>query len=128
MSIPVKKTVQKKFRENGKAYGMTEDKMFLHQFVRDLGPIGDMHQTLRLQELSTLDAVHIISALLSNVPPALSGARLEALPKTADGLRDSIAVNEMEREAMVKNFWRAFDAVVCKEPKPLREGITEAVE
>merc|ERR1711920_176870 len=34
----------------------------------------------------------------------------------------------MEREAMVNNFWRAFDAVVCKEPKPLREGITEAVD
>mmetsp|Transcript_8812 Transcript_8812/g.16812 ORF Transcript_8812/g.16812 Transcript_8812/m.16812 type:complete len:672 (-) Transcript_8812:97-2112(-) len=128
MQLPVRKTLDKKFRSHGKAYGLTESKMFLQQFIRELGPLGEQYPALFLNELSSLDAVHIISALLSLVPPELSGAQLDSLPQTEDGRRDTDAVHEMERQAMVSNFWRAFDAVLCKEPAQLRDGIVEAVE
>lgn len=128
MQIPVRKTLHKKFRTYGKAYGLIESKMFLQQFVRDLGPLGEMYPALFLNELSCSDAVHIISALLSLVPAELSSAQMDSLPQTADGRRDTAAINEMERQAMISNFWRAFDAVLCKEPQPLRDGIVEAVE
>mmetsp|Transcript_114937 Transcript_114937/g.245405 ORF Transcript_114937/g.245405 Transcript_114937/m.245405 type:complete len:689 (-) Transcript_114937:74-2140(-) len=128
MQIDVRKAIQKKFRDHGKGYGLTEKNMFLQQFVRDLGPLGDKNPALFLQQLSSMDAVHIVGALLSSVPPALSGARIEQLPQTADGRRDTAAISEMESHAMVENFWRAFDAVLCKEPKALLEGIGEAQE
>jgi len=127
MQIPVRKTIQKKFREHGKQYGLSEGKMFMQQFVRDLGSF-DISQALLLHELSCLDAVHIVTAMLSQVPGALSGSRLDQLPRTVEGLRDTAAVNEMERAAMVGNFWRAYDAADCKEPQPLKDGLAEAVE
>jgi len=128
MQLPVRKTLDKKFRSYGKAYGLTESKMFLQQFVRELGPLGEQYPALFLNELSSLDAVHIISSLLSMVPSELTGAHLEGLPQTEDGRRDAGAIHELERQAMVSNFWRAFDAVLCKEPAQLRDGIHEAVE
>jgi len=128
MQLPVKKGLCKKFREHGKAYGLTESRMFLQQFVRDLGPLGDTSPALLLHELSCSDAVDVAMSLLGCVPGALSSSNVEQLPQTADGRRDVAAVSEMEREAMVTNFWRASDAVLCKEPAPLREGIAEALE
>jgi len=122
----VKKTLHRKFSENGKGYGLT-DKMFLQQFVRDLGPLGEGFAALNLNEISAVDAVHIVTALLGTIPPSLGNAQVEQLPKTDDGRRDAEAVHEKERQAMVENFWRASDAVLCREPNIIREGIVEAV-
>lgn len=128
MQFPIKKSMQQKFKDHGKAYGLTE-KMFLQQFVRDLGgQPGDAGQSLFLQEVSCLDAAHIVTALLSGVPAALGSAQMAALPQTADGRRDTVAISELERDSLVDNFWRAYEAVLCKEPTPLVEGIAEAVE
>lgn len=126
MPLPVKKTLHRKFSENGKGYGLT-DKMFLQQFVRDLGPLGEGFAALNLNEISAVDAVHIVTALLGTIPPSLGNAQVEQLPKTDDGRRDAEAVHEKERQAMVENFWRASDAVLCREPNIIREGIVEAV-
>lgn len=128
MQLPIKKGLRKKFREHGKLYGLTESRMFLQQFVRDLGPLGDSSPALLLHELSCSDAVDVTMSLLSAVPGALNASNIEQLPQTADGRRDVAAVSEMEREALVANFWRASDAVLCKEPAPLKEGLAEALE
>uniref|UniRef100_A0A7S1S361 Cell division control protein 45 n=1 Tax=Alexandrium catenella TaxID=2925 RepID=A0A7S1S361_ALECA len=128
MQMKNQKSIASKFRTYGKAYGLSENKMFLEQCVRDLGPLGEMYRALYLNEISCSDAVHVVSALLSVVPPELSGANQESLPQDAGGRRDRAAINEMERQAMVANFWRAFDTVLCKEPTTLRDGIQEAVE
>jgi len=126
MPLPVKKNLHRKFGENGKAYGLT-DKMFLQQFVRDLGPSGESCAALNLNEVSAVDAVHIVTALLSYVPPSLGGAQIEHLPKTEDGRRDAGKVHELERQAMVDNFWRASEAVLCQKASVVREGIMEAI-
>lgn len=125
--LPVRKALHDKFTSKGRGYGLTADRMFLHQFVRELG-LQEEGNALFLHDLSCLDAVHIVTALLSAVPPSLSGSRLEHLPQTEEGNLDSTAVNELERQAMVSNFWRAFDAVGCREPGPLHQGISEAME
>jgi len=128
MPLPIRKSIQKKFSEYGKGYGLSKDKMFLQQFVRDLGPLGDSKHALWSQEISCSDAVHILIAILSYVPPSLSGARVAFLPQTEGGRRDTAAINELERQAMKDNFWRAFDTVLCKDPGPLRDGIAEAMD
>jgi hypothetical protein len=127
MQMPTRKTLAQKFKKHGAAYGLTENTMFLKQFVRNLGLLEEGN-ALFLHQLSSVDAAHVVNALLSFVPASLSGAHLESLPQTVDGKVDNYQVNEMERQAMVTNFWRAFDAVLCKEPEPLFQGIMEAVE
>lgn len=127
MQLTLRKNLMKRFTEYGKSYGLT-DKMFLAQFVRDLGPMGEQNASLHLSEVSTTDAVHIVTALLSSVPPSLSGAFLDSLPQTADGRRDASAVHEMERQEMVDNFWSAYESVLCQEPNVLRRGIAQAVD
>jgi len=128
MKIPVRKKIQKKFREHGKEHGMIEGKMFLDQFVREHGLFDDEHRALFLNELSCSDAVHIVLAHLSCVPAVLSGASMDKLPVNEDGLRDLLAIKEMERKAMEDNFWRASDAISNKEPGCLKEGLGLAVE
>lgn len=127
MQLPIRKNLHKKYRDVGRAFGLT-DKMFLEQFIRDLGPIGETSQAMLTHELSCADAVQVVTSLLSAIPQALSSTRLEHLPHTSDGRRDAVAIGEMERQAMVDNFWRAFDAVLCTEPSSLLEGIKEAAE
>lgn len=126
MPLPVKKKLAQKFTEHGRGYGLN-DKMFLQQFVRDLGALGEGYQALNLSEISAVDAVHIVTALLSSIPPSLGNAQTEQLPKTEDGRRDAAAVHKMEREAMVENFHRASEAVLLRDPTILRDGILEAV-
>jgi len=126
MPLPVKKKLAQKFTEHGKGYGLN-DKMFLQQFVRDLGALGEGYQALNLSEISAIDAVHIVTSLLGSIPPSLGNAQTEQLPKTDDGRRDQKAVHEMERQAMVDNFWRASEAVLLREPTVIRDGIMEAV-
>jgi thiol-disulfide isomerase/thioredoxin len=127
MALPIRKQLPKKFKEHGRTCGLTENRMFLQQFVRETGLL-EVKNALFLHDLSCIDASQVITALLSSVPASLSGARLESLPQTADGSTDYDAVNERERQVNVENFWRAFDCVLCKEPAPLLEGIAEAVE
>lgn len=126
MELPVKKHLHRKFTEHGKSYGLN-DKMFLQQFVRDLGPLGGGFAALNLSEISSADAVHIITALLGSIPASLGNAQVEQLPRTGDGRRDASRIHEMEREAMVSNFWRASEAALCRDPGVIREGILEAV-
>jgi len=128
MPMPIRKTIQKKFSEHGKAYGLSKEKMFLQQFVRDLGPLGDAKQALWLQEISSSDAAHILFGVLGTVPASLSGTRVDLLPQVEGGRRDTAAISEIEREAMKENFWRAFDTILCKDPAALETGIKEAVE
>eukprot|EP00927_Polykrikos_kofoidii_P050457 TRINITY_DN44373_c0_g1_i1.p1 TRINITY_DN44373_c0_g1~~TRINITY_DN44373_c0_g1_i1.p1 ORF type:complete len:656 (-),score=128.70 TRINITY_DN44373_c0_g1_i1:32-1999(-) len=125
MMLPIRKALHDKFRDKGRIYGLTVERMFLSQFVRELG-LQEEGNALYLHDLSCLDAVHIVISLLSAVPASLSGARLEHLPQTDEGNLDTAAVNELERQAMVTNFWRAFDAVGCREPGLLWQGISEA--
>lgn len=127
MTLRTRKNLLNSFRDHGRTFGLTE-KMFLEQFVRDLGPISETTSTLLEQELSCIDAVHILTALLSSVPQSLSSARADSLPKTADGRRDTAAIFEVERQAMGANFWRAWDAVLATDAAPVREGIIEGVE
>jgi hypothetical protein len=126
MPLPIRKTMLQKFSENGKAYGLS-DKMFLQQFVRELAPLGEGFAALNLNEISTVDAAHIVTSLLSAIPGRLGAAQVDNLPKAADGRRDAEQVHELERQAMVENFWRANEAVLCKEPHLIRQGIVEAV-
>mmetsp|Transcript_114196 Transcript_114196/g.333872 ORF Transcript_114196/g.333872 Transcript_114196/m.333872 type:complete len:653 (-) Transcript_114196:113-2071(-) len=128
MQMKNQKSIQSKFRTFGKAYGLSEGKMFLEQFVRDLGPLGEMYRALYLNEVSCLDAAHVVLAMLGSVPGSLSGSKADGLPQDSAGQKNTAAINELERQAMVTNFWRAFDAVLCKEPQTLRDGIAEAVE
>jgi len=128
MPWPIRKTIQKKFSEFGKAYGLSKDNMFLQQFVRDLGALGDSMHSLWLKEMSCSDAAHILVAQLAGVPPHLSGDRTDLLPQAEGGRRDTAAIYRMEREAMRENFYRAFDTIMCKDPGALREGIQDAVD
>lgn len=125
MDLRVRKTLDAKFRDHGKSYGLSNDKMFLDQFLCDLGPRGEMNTALHLNELSSSDAANIAVALLCGV--AFPVVRTDQLPQTADGHRNIEAVEEIERQVMVDNFWRAYDVVVGQEPAPLKEGIAEAV-
>lgn len=128
MPLPIKKTLHKKFSENGRGYGLSRDKMFLQQFIRDLGLLGEGFAALGLNEVSTVDAAHVVTSLLSSIPAHLGNAQVEQLPKGADGQRDPEQVHEKERQAMVDNFWRASAAVLCREPTLIRDGIIEAVK
>eukprot|EP00929_Paragymnodinium_shiwhaense_P002860 TRINITY_DN103173_c0_g1_i1.p1 TRINITY_DN103173_c0_g1~~TRINITY_DN103173_c0_g1_i1.p1 ORF type:complete len:672 (+),score=189.61 TRINITY_DN103173_c0_g1_i1:233-2248(+) len=127
MQTPVRRQLHDKFRNYGSEFGLDNRDMFLQQFVREHGAREDRNG-LHLHEVSAVDCSTIMNAVLSFVPAALSGGRLESLPQTADGRIDSIAVNEMERKAAVDNFWRAYGCVLCREPRPLREGTEEAIE
>lgn len=126
MEAPNRKNIRNAFTEHGKGYGLTETRMFLQQFMQDLGAAGE--STIIHQEISCADVVHIISAMLCGMPPGLSSARPDKLPKTADGQLDMVEVHRREKEAMVNNFYQAYDAVLCEDAAALREGISEAVE
>lgn len=128
MPYPIRKNLQSRLSDHGKGYGLSRDKMFLQQFVRDLGPLGDSKHALWDQEISCSDAAQILISLLSYVPASLSSARAAYLPQIEGGRRDTAAVDEMERQAMKENFYRAFDMILCKDPAPLREGMAEAME
>lgn len=128
MPLTVRKTIQKKFSEHGKAYGLSKEKMFLQQFVRNLGPLGDTDHALWLQEISTSDAAQILFGILSAVPKELSTTRLDQLPQGEGGRRDTVAIAKIEREATEENFWRAYDTVLCKDPASLKVGIEDALE
>jgi len=127
MQWPIRLSLPQKFKDYGKAHGLVEPQMFLQQFVRETGLLEDKN-ALFLHDLSSMDAAQIIIAVLSAVPASLSGARLDSLPQNPDGSADYDAVNELERQANIENFWRAFDVVLCKEHQSLAQGIAEAVE
>jgi hypothetical protein len=126
MSVPTRKELGKKFKLDGKAYGLKENRMFLQQFVRDIGkPFGEKSPALRLQDISCLDAALIVTAFLSKVPSA--GAR-EALPQRPDGQRDIEAIESLERASAMENFWMAYEGLSTTEWHRLYEGIERAVE
>eukprot|EP00931_Biecheleriopsis_adriatica_P088116 TRINITY_DN62495_c0_g1_i1.p1 TRINITY_DN62495_c0_g1~~TRINITY_DN62495_c0_g1_i1.p1 ORF type:complete len:655 (-),score=159.49 TRINITY_DN62495_c0_g1_i1:151-2115(-) len=126
VEAPIRKCIRGKFTEHGKAYGLVESRMFLQQFVQDLGATGEA--CIVNPEICSADVVHIMSAMLCCMSPALNSVRPERLPQTPDGHRDTVAINKLEKEAMMLNFYRAFDAVLCDDPTFLREGIAEAVD
>eukprot|EP00913_Durusdinium_trenchii_P005487 g5114.t1 len=99
MSAPVRTSLRSIFSEHGKAYGFTEARIFLDQFVQDLG-IVQLENFLQPQ-ISSSDVVHIL---------------------------DYSAINRLEKEAMWENFYRAYDTVTCDNAVHLRQGIKEAVD
>merc|ERR1719231_2116006 len=101
--------------------------MFSQQFLRDLEAAGEQFAALNLCEVSAVDAAQVVQALLSGIPPSLSNAQVDSLPKTDDGRRDASKVHEMEKDAMLANFWRASEAVLCRNTSLLRGGIVEGV-
>lgn len=127
MSMKVRKSLQQMFRDHGRSYGLSE-RMFIDQFVRDVGQSWEVGNAMMLHEISCVDAAHMVTAILSSVPPALDVSRIDSLPKLEDGRRDPVAVNNLEREELVENFWRASEAVLCKDPQTLRKGVLEAVD
>lgn len=126
--LKTKKSLHKLFREQGKSYGLLEQRMFMEEFMRELGNVGETSSALRTNEVSCTDAVQIINALLGANPPSLCSHEKEHLPKDADGRCDMVTINELEREALVGNFYKAFDAVLCTEPKLLEEGLAAAIQ
>mmetsp|Transcript_49738 Transcript_49738/g.118575 ORF Transcript_49738/g.118575 Transcript_49738/m.118575 type:complete len:660 (+) Transcript_49738:58-2037(+) len=127
MELGVRKNLVKKFRERGRQYGLGE-KMFLPQFIKDMGSLGETNTARNLSELSSADISSVVIALLSAIPPNLSGAHFEALPKVSSGARDADAVHEMERQALTANFWHAMDAVLGQDPGVLADSLSEAEE
>mmetsp|Transcript_24745 Transcript_24745/g.53809 ORF Transcript_24745/g.53809 Transcript_24745/m.53809 type:complete len:646 (-) Transcript_24745:74-2011(-) len=129
-TVPMKlrRSLHQKVSDLGKNYGLSKEKMFLHQFIRNLGPLGEKDQALLLHEFSTSDAAHVLLSVLSSVPPNLTGESLEHLPLVDGGRRDIKAVDALEQESMRQNFWRAYDTVLCKDPQALKQGIEEAVQ
>jgi hypothetical protein len=125
--MTIKKRLPQLFTQHGKAFGLSDDKMFVTQFVRDFGA-NEMYTALNLNEVSAVDAAHFVNGLLCRLPAHLGNAQVEQLPKAADGRRDAEAVHEEEREAMVASFDRAKMAVLCKDPSVLREGIAEGIK
>jgi cell division control protein 45 len=126
VSLPIQKRLHQLFREHGRSYGLQESSMFVEQFVR-VGRAQDEKNALFLHELSSIDAANVITTILASVPSALSGTRLDSLPQLPDGSVDREASAKIENEKMVENFWKAFDAVLCREPSLMREAVAEAV-
>lgn len=127
MSMKVRNKLQQMFRDHGNSYGLS-DRMFIQQFVRDVGQSWEVGNAMMLHEISCVDAAHMVTAILSSVPPDLDVARIDSLPQLADGRRDPVAVHELEKKELVENFWRASAAVLCKDPQTLRNGVLEAVD
>lgn len=119
MSAPVRTSLRSIFSEHGKAYGFTEARIFLDQFVQDLG-IVQLENFLQPQ-ISSSDVVHILVSALCSSSPAL-----EAIPLAEH--KDYSAINRLEKEAMWENFYRAYDTVTCDNAVHLRQGIKEAVD
>jgi len=126
MEAPIKYHIASKFTDHGKVYGLTQGRMFLQQFVQEVGALGE--GGLVSSKISSADVVHVITAMLCAMPTSLGSARPELLPQTTDGRRDIPAISRLEKEAMIKNFWMAYDAVLCDDPAALREGFENAVE
>lgn len=119
MSAPVRTSLRKLFAEHGKAYGFTENRIFLDQFVQDLNVV--QLENLNQLQVSSSDVVHIIISMLCGSSPALEAVSMAEQ-------KDHSAVNRLEKEAMWDNFYRAYDAVMCDNPSLLRQGIVEAVD
>lgn len=124
----IRRGLSQKFQRHGKGYGLTDNRMFIQQFVRDVGHLGEGTAALLLHDMSSCDAVHMLTGLLSIGHPSLSTTRVDLLPKTESGHRDIATINELERQWMVENFHRAWDAANCTEPQLIRDGIKEAVK
>lgn len=129
MRLPIQKRLREMFSTHGKEFGLMENKMLLHQFVRRLpdGPLG-RSENVHLHDLGCFDAVRIMHALLNEVPANLNLVNAKTLPQNAEGELDMQAIIDMEREAMTENFFRVFDAVLCKDPQTLHMGIERALE
>jgi len=125
MNLRIRQNLIGKFKKSGRNYGLVEEKMLLQQFVRKFGNPEDGN-SLFLHEISSADAAHIVSSILSAVPNSLSGSSLEHLPQNEDGILDNDAIVEMERQANEDNFYRAYDAVLCKDREVLKGGMAEA--
>jgi hypothetical protein len=123
--LPVRRKLHHLFREHAKFYGLAKGKIFVEQFVRETRA-QDENNALFLHELSCIDTANVIITLLASVPSSLRVHRLDHLPQSNDGCVDPVEIDRIERQAMVDNFWRAFDTVLCKEPAQLREGVAEA--
>jgi hypothetical protein len=126
VSLPIRHKLHEMFREHGKFYGLQQSKMFVEQFVREVRALEDKN-SLFLHELSCIDTANVIITLLAAVPASLSTARMDQLPQNSDGSVDPQAVDKIERQAMVENFYRALDTVACKDTAQLREGVADAV-
>jgi len=120
MEAPTRRAVRGDFTKHGKAYGLTEDRMFLDQFVQDIGV--QSHENLVSPQVSSLDAVHVLQALLCG-----SGNDQE-LVKRADGKPDFEAIEQNRREEQIHNFYRAYDAALCDRPGLFKEGVAQAVD
>mmetsp|Transcript_52818 Transcript_52818/g.98941 ORF Transcript_52818/g.98941 Transcript_52818/m.98941 type:complete len:634 (-) Transcript_52818:117-2018(-) len=120
MEPPTRKSLRRKFTQHGKAYGLTETRMFLDQFVQVLGVV--QREGLIQPDISSLDIVHVLLGLICNL-----GDLAEA-PAQSDGQRDPAVISRLAKQAMWKNFYQASDAVLCDNPTLLREGIHQAVE
>jgi len=127
MSMKVRQSLQTMFRDHGRSYGLSE-RMFIQQFVRDVGQNWEMGNAMMLHEISCVDAAHMVTAILSSVPPTLDVSQVEHLPKLETGLKDGEAIHKLERAELIQNFWDASEAVLCKDPATLRKGVLEAVE
>jgi uncharacterized membrane protein len=127
MKLNIRRGLLDMYKEKGPQYGLSEE-MFLQQFIRDTGLDLNAKTAMRLREMSSLDTAQMVISMLCQVPNTLSAGQIEGLPRKPDGSRDAQAVDRMEREELVANFWKARKAVLCRDPDFLAKGIQEAVE
>merc|ERR1712184_95101 len=110
--------------------------MFVQQFVREVRA-QEENNALFLHEFSCIDTANVVISMLASAPSScpyhhqdhqpLSAACLGQLPQSDDGGVHPLEIDKIEKEAMVQNFWRAFDTVLRMDPVQLREGVQEAV-
>mmetsp|Transcript_79865 Transcript_79865/g.191755 ORF Transcript_79865/g.191755 Transcript_79865/m.191755 type:complete len:617 (+) Transcript_79865:21-1871(+) len=119
MSPPLRNSLRQIFTEHGKEFGFTETRVFLDQFVQDLGIV--QQENFLQPQFSSSDVVHLLQAMLCS-------SSFATVPQLPDGRKDLEAIERLEKEDMWNNFYRAFDSVLCDDPSLLREGILESVE
>merc|ERR1719161_71696 len=113
--------LKEKFRERGPECGLRG--LLWHEFVLEshsaTGRQGSKSKHLYLEELSASDCYQVCSALLEHVPPNLGSE--EFAEKVGDEERC-----RMEQDHRNQNFWKAYDAVLCRDPDIVAEGIQRA--
>lgn len=119
MHLDIRRSLPNTFSEHGKKFDLVDSRMFMEQFLRNVGIKDNKGDWLR--DVSSTDAMLMVTALLS------SDSSLESIPSTTDGKKDLQALYKLERERMVKNFWQAVDTSLCKEVEMLRAGVSQAM-
>ncbi|CAE7408495.1 sna41 [Symbiodinium natans] len=109
--------------EQGKAYGLTETRMLLDQFVQELPKLSK--ECPISEEASSSDSVHLIQGILCAAGNEIPEASNLKLP---DGKPDLEAIQRARKEARMRAFYDAWDVAFCDDPAAVTQGITRGQE